>query len=229
MRSGISQTEFRRLQFTILLVIFFYLPFSWYTFGRNVDVRRTPYSLATTVSGWKIILMQPFPKAQFEWMGPALAITSFMLVGTTRNARMFYSRCVEVASDYLPKRLVPARMRSVADSCKERRTAGAILTGNDTQNISMIERYNSEYIADQSPMHRPRPVKNWFDAEDDGDDTKSLHSSESTLAGQDDKSNPAGLGTYGPSAHVTANTGPVASWPGGIYVTRQVVVETRLR
>jgi hypothetical protein len=95
----------------------------------------------------------------------------------------------------------------------------------------MIERYNLEDVADQSPTHRKaaRPAKNWFDAEDDGDDAKSLHSSESTLAGQDDKSNAACLGNYGPTAHVTANTGPVASWPGGIYVTRQVVVETRSR
>ena len=78
-------------------------------------------------------------------------------------------------------------------------------------------------------------AKNWFDSDDDVDDTKSLHSSETTLAGRDEKGNETRLQTEQPfcptriTTDVSAGADEVPSWTQGVTVTRQVLVETSLR
>jgi Pheromone A receptor len=146
MRNGISKVEFRRLQITVLSVICVYFPFSFYVFAETLKVQMIPYSW-DRIRGplWPIILLSPMPKATLGmWIGPALALSSFLFVGTTRNARKFYEGCVEWIYNHLPKKLrakLPF-MRKISDACRESRKAGKTLTGEDDRNhISMVERY----------------------------------------------------------------------------------------
>ena len=151
MRNGISQTEFRRLVVTVLSVILIYFPLSIYLFVSNMQqtlLVTTPFSWAADhgpMSG--LIIKVSLSSAGVEsWAAPVVAITSFFFVGTTRNARQFYERCVEWLYDHSPRRLKAklSVMQKIAESSKERRLAQSSLTGGSDarNNISMVERYS---------------------------------------------------------------------------------------
>jgi hypothetical protein len=55
---------------------------------------------------WKIIIKveQPHPH-WYDWIGVALAITSFFYIGFTSNAREFYKRCADWAYSRSPAKL----------------------------------------------------------------------------------------------------------------------------
>jgi hypothetical protein len=175
------------------------------------------------------------------WLGPVLAITSFILIGTTRNARNFGETCVGWAYDHLPAKVrskLPG-MQKVSERCKERSSARNIAKhGIDRTDISMVEAYALQpFWSNSSNRTRGKTAKNWFDSEEDLDDVRSLHSGDSTLAGQDDY---AGKGTqvqndhegiYSPGQTTTEiSAGPGnANWTQGISVTRQVIVATSFR
>jgi len=114
-------------------------------------------------------------------------------------------------------------MRKISEASKERRVAKSSLTGVDGRtNISMVE----------SKPTRGRNVKNWFDSDDDADDTKSIHSSEATLTGDEEMGyakNEKSLGTKTTTTEVSAGSGIAPSWARGVNVTREVVVETSSR
>jgi hypothetical protein len=79
---------------------------------------------------------------------------------------------------------------------------------------------------------RGRNVKNWFDSDDDADDTKSIHSSEATLTGDEEMGyakNEKSFGTKTTTTEVSAGSGIAPSWARGVNVTREVVVETSSR
>ena len=151
MRNGISKTEFRRLQFTILSVICFYFPFSIYGLVKILRLPRIPYSW-NRIHGrrWWIIALLPMPKANLAmWVIPVLAFTSFFFIGTTRNARQFCAHCVEWIYDHLPEKVRAnfSRMRKISETCKERRKAKNILTtGNEYNGIDMTKRYVTQEI-----------------------------------------------------------------------------------
>jgi hypothetical protein len=151
MRNGISQTEFRRLVVTVLSVILIYFPLSIYIFVLNMQRTlqvTTPFSWSTEhgpLSGL-IIKEANSSAALASWTAPVIAITSFFFVGTTRNARQFYERCVEWLYDHSP-RILKAKlsgMRKISESSKERRLAQSSLTGGTDarNNISMVETYS---------------------------------------------------------------------------------------
>lgn len=77
-----------------------------------------------------------------------------------------------------------------------------------------------------------RAAKNWFDSDDDIDDTSSLPSTEATLAGKDEEDSPGQVQnqqTFGPlrtTTKVSTGEGRVPVWSHGVSVTRQVIVET---
>lgn len=147
-RRGISRTEFRRLQFTILSVIFFYLPFSLWYFVQVVKLPKIPFSW-DRIHGpqWEYITKISMPKANLsQWLGPVMAFTSFFFIGLTRNARVFYEHRVEWIYDHLPKRLqekLPG-MQKTSRLCKERRAAKETYRYGEDRNISMVERYVPE-------------------------------------------------------------------------------------
>lgn|SRR5579859_386282 len=95
---------------------------------------------------------------------------------------------------------------------------------------------------------RGRAVKNWFDSDEDLEvDTKSLHSSESTLAGKDDDLEIQRASTHNLSnrnlqnlgrsfsrtgitkAEVSAGMDTQPVWGNEVTITRQVIVETSSR
>src|SRR2546423_8388043 len=77
-----------------------------------------------------------------------------------------------------------------------------------------------------------RAAKNWFDSDDDIDDTNSLPSTEATLAGKDEEEGAAPLQNqqpFGPlrtTTKVSTGEGRIPAWSHGVSVTRQVIVET---
>jgi len=87
---------------------------------------------------------------------------------------------------------------------------------------------------------KPRKaVKNWFDSDEDGEDAKSMHSSEATLTGRDEEEGNAPrqsqLGHTSRQSQVDfegtkteVSTG-AQSWVQGVNITREVVVETTMR
>ena len=99
----------------------------------------------------------------------------------------------------------------------------------------------------KSSKPRGRAVKNWFDSDEDIEDAKSLHSSESTLAGKDDDLELNRSSTHNLSSHelnnlgrsysrsgmikaeVSAGTDNRPVWGNDITITRQVIVETSSR
>jgi len=221
MRNGISQTEFRRLIFTVLTVIAFYFPFSIYVFVLFLEIPMFPFSW-DRIHGplWGVIVKVAGTSAMpTAWIGPALAFTSFLFIGTTRNARSFYERCVEWLYDHAPSKLQSklTGMRKVSQTCKERRSAGHTLTGLNGTNISII----------QTNSGGRRAVKNWFDSDDDADE-KSMHSSDATLTGRDEEEGYAAKDFKGTKSEVSAYSGQT-SWTAGVNVTREVVVETSSR
>src|SRR3981189_2475792 len=97
LRSGISQGEFRRLGFTVMTVIFLYFPLSLVVLKNFLQIPMVPYSWEK-IHGplWGLIFKQALPRAIWpSWVPPALALTSFLFIGTTRNARRAYEGCVE--------------------------------------------------------------------------------------------------------------------------------------
>jgi hypothetical protein len=144
-RSGISKSEFRRLQFTILSVILLYFPFSFYVFAETLTLHRIPYSW-DRVHGpfWWFIQKFSMPKANLGmWIGPVSAITSFIFIGNTRNARLFYEHCAEWVYDHSPQkfRARMSGMQKISETCKERRKVGTTWTRGNA-NISMVEPYS---------------------------------------------------------------------------------------
>jgi hypothetical protein len=78
---------------------------------------------------------------------------------------------------------------------------------------------------------RGRATKNWFDSEDEADDTKSLPSTDVTLSGKDEEEGvaypPDGqFGHLRTTAQVSTDPGALPPWSHGVSVTRQVIVET---
>jgi hypothetical protein len=93
---------------------------------------------------WAYIEKISLPRAPLSlWMGPILAITSFVLIGTTRNAKIFYQHCIEWIYDHSPKRLQKnlAFMRNTSKLCKERRAALGSYHDREERNISMVVGY----------------------------------------------------------------------------------------
>jgi hypothetical protein len=91
-----------------------------------------------------------------------------------------------------------------------------------------------------SKPSRRKAAKNWFDSDDEIDDAKSLHSSESTIMGRDEEEGNAGprrsqldldqpFAAKGTTTEVSAGTGIPPGWNHGVKVTRQVIVETSSR
>jgi hypothetical protein len=152
MRNGISQTEFRRLVVTVMCVIFLYFPLSLYFLVVNVRIvlqAQQPFIWSVDhgpQSG--LIIKLPHETADLiSWVAPVLAITSFFFIGTTRNARQFYQRCVESVYDHLPSKLQSklSAMQKISEASKERRLAQSSLTaGEGRSNVSMVERYHPQ-------------------------------------------------------------------------------------
>jgi pheromone a factor receptor len=144
-RNGISKAEFRRLQFTVLSVICFYFPFSLYGLVLVLKLPRIPYSWKRVHGArWWIIALMPLPKANLAmWVIPLLAITSFLFIGTTRDARRFCAHCVEWTYDHLPKKVSAhlSGMRKISETCKEQRIAKNIVSNSTELDRSMNERY----------------------------------------------------------------------------------------
>jgi pheromone a factor receptor len=232
MRNGISQIEFRRLVFTVLTVIFLYFPLSVLVLAQFVHLHMVPFSWEQ-IHGpmWWIIVKEAAPTVHWaSWIGPTLALTSFLFIGTTRNARRFYEHCVEWIYDIIPTTLQDrfSGMRKISETCKRRRTAAGTITGRTGEmNVSMVEGHRE--------ATRGRPVMNWFDSDDEVCDAKSLQSSEATLTvrdqeeGNTDSGPPVGsISPYASTAQ-TEGTGGMQNWSQGITVTRQVIVETSSR
>jgi hypothetical protein len=142
MTSGISKSEFRRLLATVMCVIFVYLPLSLVGLVNYIRGPKIPYSFHR-VHGplWKLIIFDPAPKATWPtWIGVLLAITSFALIGLTRNARVFYGHFLEWTYDHLPQRFQSkvSWMRSVSEACKARRQAQSVVNGDTRNNISTV-------------------------------------------------------------------------------------------
>jgi len=148
LRNGISQAEFRRLHITVLSVLFIYLPLSLVGLATYLNAPLSPFNWKLTHGRlWWIIVFEDRPTAIWSsWIGVALAITSFALIGFTRNAKRFYEHCIERLYDALPK-VVQAKlgwMKKISETCKERRAAVSITNGDArNNNISMIDKYNS--------------------------------------------------------------------------------------
>lgn len=233
-RNGISKTEFRRLQFTVLSVLCFYFPFSFFVFASTLKLHRIPYSWKR-IHGpmWWIIIKFAMPNANLGmWIGPCLAVTSFIFIGTTRNARNFYERCVEWTYDHSPQKLRArlSGMRKISETCKERRKAGIRGTYANGQDGSMVEMYViPKMYSNSSKPNRGRAVKNWFDSEDDTDDLTSIQSSHTTLAGRDDKEGAIPFSANGTTTEVFAGLGVAPDVTHGIVVRQQVIVETSSR
>lgn len=106
------------------------------------------------------------------------------------------------------------------------------------------------YLFNTNSLSKPRgrAVKNWFDSDEDLEaDAKSLHSSESTLAGKDDDLELQRSSTHNLSNHNLHNLGRSFSrtgmtkaevsagsdnrpvWGNEVTITRQVIVETSSR
>jgi len=138
-RQGISKSEFRRLQLTVLSVIFFYFPFSIYAFVEALKLHRIPFSW-DRIHGpmWWVIVSIPLPRATIGmWLGPILAFTCFFFIGATRNARLFYLKCVVWICDHTPLRLVPSIRRSCREFTERQAAQEMMLRGN----ISAIDGY----------------------------------------------------------------------------------------
>lgn len=253
MRNGISQGEFNRLIATVLCVLFVYLPLSLIGLASFCKGPLVPF-IWSAVHGpfWKIIVKEPRPIAIWtSWIGVALAITQFVLVGFTRTARRGYEQCIEWIYDHMSKKWQDKKtfiwMKKISDLCKQRRAAQSVANGDARNNIVMVE-----------SRPRKKAAQNWFDSEEDHeDDVKSLHSSESTLTspsqnilnGRDEEeANPQAGGrisqldlsafdtssdpfaTNGTRTQVTAGSGAGnPGWTQGVKVTRQVIVETTSR
>ena len=155
MRNGISQSEFRRLHITVLSVLFIYLPLSLVGLVAFAEVPLAPFNWELTHGRlWWIIVFEDRPKAIWSsWIGIALAITSFALIGFTRNAKRFYEHCIERAYDSCPavaqKRL--GWMKNISETCKERRAAESITNGEARNNISMIDGYTPSLTCTSKP------------------------------------------------------------------------------
>ena len=86
--------------------------------------------------------------------------------------------------------------------------------------------------SNRSKPNRGKPAKNWFDSDDDIDDTNSLPSTEATLAGKDEEEGAAPLQNqqpFGPlrtTTKVSTGEGRIPAWSHGVSVTRQLIVET---
>jgi hypothetical protein len=149
LRNGISQSEFRRLHITVLSVLFIYLPLSLIGLANFVDAPLSPFNWQLTHGPlWWIIVFEDRPKAIWSsWIGIALAITSFALIGFTRNAKRFYERSIERLYDSLPAKMQAklAWMKKISETCKERRAAVSITNGDARNNISMIDQYFPPY------------------------------------------------------------------------------------
>ena len=144
---GISRTDFFRLVFTVLSVIFLYLPLSLYVLRVEVDVRFHAYSWSN-VHGpfWKFIVKQASltGKAPWaSWIGIVLAITLFFFVGFTRNAKQSYERCVEWIYDHLPSKFQGKLlgMQKISDKCKERKSTQKALAVGEAQAMHKITPY----------------------------------------------------------------------------------------
>jgi hypothetical protein len=143
-RNGISRTDFRRLFFTVLCVLFVYLPLSLYGLRIFLLTPLMPYN-PNLIHGpqWKFILFVQRPVAIWSsWVGIALAITSFVLIGFTRNAKRQYEHVVEWVYDHAPQGL-QRRLTAwgqTSELCKERR-AGS-MSNDPRRRISLVEGYN---------------------------------------------------------------------------------------
>lgn len=142
-RNGISRTDFRRLFFTVLCVLFVYLPLSLYGLRIFLLTPLMPYD-PNLIHGpeWKFILFVQRPVAIWSsWVGIALAITSFVLIGFTRNAKRQYEHVVEWVYDHAPQGL-QRRLTAwgqTSELCKERR-AGS-MSNDPRRRISLVEGY----------------------------------------------------------------------------------------
>ena len=149
LRTGISQSEFRRLIVTVLCVIFVYLPLALYGLALFIEVPKISFDIHR-VHGptWKFILFKPETKAPWNaWIGIALALTSFVLIGFTRDARKFYEHCIEWVYDHMPRSIQrrSTGMQKISQRCKERREATAVVKGT---NMSMHDMYHSSKFSD---------------------------------------------------------------------------------
>lgn len=150
---GISSTDFFRLVFTILSVIFFYLPLSLYILKLDLDVHDWHRFVWSEVHGplWKIIVLQASPtgKAPWQsWIVIMLAITLFFFVGFTRNAKQFYEHCIEWIYDHSPAKLQAkaSGMRKLSEKCKGRRATQRVLEGGEAQVLQNITPYISSSV-----------------------------------------------------------------------------------
>ena len=80
-------------------------------------------------------------------------------------------------------------------------------------------------------MSRSNGTQNWFDADDDVEFVKSVHSSESSLSALEKEKRYVRERERLPAAtaEVSAGAGTLQSWGQGVVVTRQVIVETSER
>jgi hypothetical protein len=245
MRQGISKTEFRRLQFTVLSVIFFYFPFALWEFAEICKYHLIPFSWSR-IHGpdWAFISLVPNPKATLGvWLGPVAAFTSFIFVGTTRNARQTYVFILVRTYELLPRKFRSrfTWMERNVNAIKEKKAAKKVLTNGalplETKG-TMVERYLVLliYLINRKSVKVSKTSrKNWFDHDEDFDDhdVKSIPSSDATLVRDDESLNSRlHLEQFSPpqgTAEVSAGTGTVPNWNQGITVTRQVIVETSSR
>lgn len=144
-RNGVTKAEFRRLGFTVMTVIFVYFPLSIVVLVTYLREHLTAFDWdAYHGKFWWTIIKEGQPRASWPlWVGPILAFTSFLFIGTTRNARQFYEGCVEWLYDHSPKTLqkVMPGMAKISERCKQSRTTRMNTAG--TNFVSMVEWYIS--------------------------------------------------------------------------------------
>jgi hypothetical protein len=124
-----------------MTVIFVYFPLSIVVLVDYLRLHLVPFSWEA-IHGpfWKEIVKEQQPRASWPlWVGPVLAFTSFMFIGTTRNARQFYEHCMELIYDYSPKKLQAALpgLKKISEKCKQGRVATTNQGGNNM--VSMVD------------------------------------------------------------------------------------------
>ena len=238
---GISRIDFFRLVFTVLSVVFLYLPLSLYILSAEVSV---PYHrfVWSNVHGplYKYIIKVESTTGRApwsSWIGIVLAITLFFFVGFTQNAKQSYRNCAEWIYDHLPAKfqVKATGMRTISDRCKDRRAARNALESGEVQIMHNVKRYGNWHWESFLTGSRPNAgtrAKNWFDADDD-DEPESLYSSEATLQWRDEEEGKRAFQTgqsfYPTPSKSEVNTAGLGTTPPrgqGVTVTRQVVVET---
>jgi Pheromone A receptor len=142
-RNGVTKAEFRRLGFTVITVIFLYFPLSIVVLVNYLRLHLVKFEWGKIHSQfWGVIVKRQQMRAAWPlWVGPVLALTSFLFIGTTRNARAFYERCVEWIFDHSPKKIqamLPG-FKKISESCKQNRLEKLNAGGNNF--VSMVDWY----------------------------------------------------------------------------------------